>query len=200
VVLAAAVVVRGASARPAPPPGAALEAEIRADMADQHAIAWSSGVSLTWTDFQQDAPASPGAEGAVTAYSLIYGVRCVGSNFAARVTAAFFPRASWVRHDVLTDPEVSARTLHHEQFHFNLAEVYARRMRKYFAQLYDPCGKSDDRLGGSGSSYVVNAAAAQQRYDEETRHGLDATHQLMWDKDIADDLGSLADFAVPSDR
>ena len=62
----------------------------------------------------------------------------------------------------------SARILRHEQTHFDLTEVYARRMRRFFEELYNPCGRPEEELPDVGERFVREEADAQRRYDNET--------------------------------
>lgn len=168
--------------RPAPFPQQ-LDDEVDQQLAANEALPWSASRRLIWDDFRGSAPGT-GAEGALTAYSLFYGIRCTGQHFQFRVVAAFLPHGSWVKPLVLADPQKRASTLQHEQTHFDLAEVYARRMRRRFAQFYNPCGTSRDSLDEIAARYVKDEAAAQARYDDETRHGLTAARQRQWDEDV----------------
>ncbi len=116
-----------------------------AELDRESGFVWSTSRPLAWADFASAAP-NGGAEGAHTVYSLLYGFRCTKGHFDAGVIAAFLSRQSWVLPVVLADAALGKRTLDHEQTHFNLTEVYARRLRLYFASTYNPCGKPDDEL------------------------------------------------------
>ena len=171
-----------------------LEVEIAQQMAAHEAVAWSAARPLRWNDFRGTAP-SGGMEGAQTAYSLFYGLRCTRTVFQFQVTTGFLPRESWVKPSVLASADESQRTLAHEQTHFDLSEVYARRMRKYFSDLYRPCDQSLDRWRTVAQRYVRDEASAQDRYDDETRHGLIAARQRAWGVDVAEQLQALATFS-----
>ena len=162
-------------------------------MASHDALGWSATRRLSWTDFQGIAPAR-GDESALTAYSLFHGATCTGKAFEFRVVAAFLPRQSWVRPAVLANPATSSRTLRHEQTHFDLSEVHARRMRRYFAELFEPCMKTAEELGALAQRFVREEAAAQRRYDEETNHGRVARKQTEWDTEVGRQLASLGKF------
>jgi hypothetical protein len=164
-------------------PAAAVPSEIR----------WARDRKLAWTDFRGPAPAN-GAEGARTVYLLSYGSRCRGEDFSFDVSAVFLPAQSWVKPRVLTSPSESARVLGHEQTHFDLTEVYARRMRRYFAGLYNPCALVDEQLRESVDRFVKDEAESQRRYDQETGHGLMVERQRAWDRTVAELLGELAKF------
>jgi hypothetical protein len=182
----------GGPVKPATPP---LSTEVEASMGAVSAFAWSMTHRLAWSDFRGPVPPAGSDEGAETVYSLFYGVRCTGKVFEFRVTAGFLPGRSWVRPAVKADPRLSSRTLHHEQSHFDLTEVYARRMRQYFGTLAEPCTRANDDLDAMATRFVNDERTEQARYDEETGHGLEPVRQEAWDRRIASDLKSLDAFA-----
>jgi hypothetical protein len=158
---------------------ATLDDMLRDDLASEHAFAWSPRRRLVWGDFQGP-PATGGREGAKTAYTLFYAWRCRGDAFQFQTIAAFRPRASWVKPAIVRDTMESRRALQHEQTHFDLSEIGARRLRRSFAQLAAPCRKSDDELGALARRVVDEEKAEQRRYDDETEHGLAARRQGEW--------------------
>jgi uncharacterized protein DUF922 len=165
-----------------------LEQLLDEQMAPLQAIPWSSARRLRWSDFQGEPP-SGGREGAITSYSLFYAWKCRGQAFEFRVVAGFQPGQSWVKTEILRDSAQSRRALRHEQAHFDIAEVHARRMRSYFAGLSDACRRSDDALGALAQRYVDETRAMQRQYDGETEHGLRAERQAAWEAQVARLLG-----------
>ncbi len=153
-------------------------------MAPHHARPWSPTWRLTWSDFQ-GAPPRGGNEAAKTAYGLYSAWRCRGSSFEFRVVAALHPRDSWVKPEVVADTVDSRRALGHEQAHFDIAEVWARRMRRHFRRLATPCSRSDADLSAEAQRFEDQASAMQSRYDEETGHGLRPREQAAWQLDVA---------------
>ena len=109
--------------------------------------------------------------------------------------AAFRPRDSWVKMAMLRTPADNARALRHEQAHFDLAEVHARRIRRYYAELPAPCRLSTNELEDAARRLERDQKAAQEEYDKESDHGRDATQQTRWEKTVATDLAGLAKFA-----
>lgn len=162
----------------------ALEQVLDEQMVPLHAIPWSAARRLRWSDFQGDPP-SGGREGAITSYSLFYAWKCRGEAFEFLVIAGFQPQQSWVKEEILRDSAQNRRALRHEQTHFDIAEVNARRMRSYFAGLSGACRRSDDALGALAQRYVDETRAMQRQYDGETEHGLRAERQAAWEADIA---------------
>lgn len=173
---------------PAVPPATStgLDDLMRRDMASDRAFAWSTR-RLTWDDFQGDPPAD-GSEGAVTAYTLYSSWKCRGDVFEFRVVAGFRPRQSWVKDIVLKDTVQRRTVLVHEQTHFDLAEVHARRMRRAFRGLERPCRQSDGELSALAERLGQAEKAEQRRYDAETKHGLNASQQAAWSTAVARSL------------
>ncbi len=171
-----------------------LDVEIAQQMSTHEAIAWSASRPLVWTDFR-GTPPTGGSVGALTAYSLFYGLRCTRDVFQFQVTTAFLPRDSWVKPSVVANAAESRRTLEHEQTHFDISELYARRLRKFFSDRFRPCDQPLDHWRGIAQQYTRDEAEAQGRYDGETRHGLVADRQQVWNKDVAAQLAELANFS-----
>lgn len=187
-----------AGCAPAPPATAPLPSlghQIQDDMAARGAFAWSTTRRLRWADFAGTPAPAAGDEGALTAYSIFYGVRCTGDSFSFLAVAGFLPHESWVKPEVTADRARSERTLRHEQTHFDLTEVYARRLRKAFSDQYEPCRRSDEELDGLAKQYLAAEKAEQRRYDEGTHHGLVAGVQASWDHQVAADLAALSAYS-----
>lgn len=158
-------------------------------------VPWSDR-PLTWDDFR-GTPPSGGDENARTVYILSFESRCRGEAFTYKVTALFFPERSWVTPQVLADRAGKVQVLAHEQTHFNLTEVYARRMRRYFSGLYDACRQTDAAINAAVERFAKEESEAQQRYETETNHGLVPHRQAAWNRDVSEMLTSLSVFAVP---
>jgi hypothetical protein len=172
-----------------------LAQTIDAQIAREDAIVWTPRRLLTWSDFKGEPPDNAGVVVARTNYTIIDGMQCVGRKFEYRVVAAFRPRDSWVRTAALRTPADSARALRHEQTHFDLSEVHARRLRRYFAELMAPCNMSSGDLASAANTMERVEKAAQLRYDEETDNGRNPAQQARWDKEVDSQLAALAKFA-----
>jgi hypothetical protein len=153
------------------------------DMAPHHGMPWSAARPLRWSDFQ-GAPRHGGDEAAKTAYGIYYAWKCRGRAFQFRAVAAFHTQESWVQPAVAGDIAEGPRTLAHEQTHFDIAEVYARRMRRHFRELAEPCAQSDANLAAGAVRLLDEEKAMQHRYDAETAHGLRRTQQAAWETEI----------------
>jgi hypothetical protein len=90
----------------------------------QDTINWSPGYKLTWVDFQCK-PDSLSEFGAVTYAGVRYSSSFSDKFLTFKVYCYFNKKISWVR--VKSD-----YGLIHEQGHFNIAELFARKLRKGF--------------------------------------------------------------------
>jgi hypothetical protein len=169
---------------------------IDAQVAREEAIVWTPRRLLTWADFKADPPDNAGVVVARTNYTIINGVGCAGRKFEYRVVAAFRTKDSWVRHNILRTPADSARALRHEQTHFDLSEVHARRLRRNFAELLAPCNMSSSDLASISNSMERDEKAAQSLYDGETDNGRNAIQQSRWDREVDAQLLALAKFVL----
>jgi hypothetical protein len=157
-------------------------------------IIWSAGRRLSWDDFA-GRPDLGSEAAAMTVYLLSYDGTCRDNVFDRRVFSAFLPDQSWVKVSVLlARPDINRHALAHEQTHFDLSEVSARRMRRALAALADPCRLSDEVLQAVVDPFVREDFARQRRYDAETLNGSNTAWQRDWEMRVDRELRELAAF------
>ncbi len=156
------------------------------------AIAWSATRKLTWQDFKGKAVND--LDGARSAVNTAMAAGCREGGLQYRVVTQFLPRQSWVTYRITSSGLASRAGIDHEQIHFDLAEVYARRIRKMYAELRDPCPKSDEALSAMADRLLRELSDIQRRYELETRSGENGTRQADWSKRVAADLAALDAF------
>jgi hypothetical protein len=171
--------------------GPTLDEDIDAQIAKESAIVWAQRRPLVWADFKGPPPAEASPIAAQTHYALLHGAGCTGAKFEFRVVAAFVPGESWVRTSMLRSAADSARALRHEQTHFDITEVHARRLRRYYSELMAPCRIASGDLAAAAGRIGRDEKAAQAQYDDETDPGRTAAQQTRWDKDVAGQLTAL---------
>ena len=157
-------------------------------------IVWSATRKLDWKDFKSKPPPNTLA-GALSAISHDYAVGCRDQALQTRVQTIFQPNRSWVTYRIISSGLASRAGIKHEQIHFDLAEVYARRIRKMLRELRDPCPRSDEELAGLVEQVIKDHWTAQRRYDTETENGQLEGKQNDWEKRIAAELSALTPFA-----
>jgi len=95
-------------------------------------ILWQSNRKLQWNDFEGK-PKYWSDFAAQTVTTIEQSYSCEGDDFVLNITAKFNKTKSW------TKTSKSKRILAHEQKHFDLTELYARKMRMAYGQLKNPC-------------------------------------------------------------
>lgn len=149
------------------------------------AIPWQPDRRLAWTDFKGIPPGSKQVA-ATTASGISYTYTTTGSKGSYKldykVTAFFYPHQSWYQRE-LCDSIV----LSHEQLHFDIAELFARRMRERLgSQTFGPHVRSEVRRIFRQLNREL--AEFQDRYDRETDFSRDREAQAQWNAAIARSL------------
>ena len=157
-------------------------------------IAWTAARRLTMADFQGRVPmGNPLASS--TSSNIKADAACQDFVFSSTVVATFDPNTSWFR-----NPKTASEALlHHEQLHFDITEVYARVMRQrlgLFAARAN-CLKLQPAFNNVTKLVYAEWDREQNRYDQESAHGLNAVRQAAWEKQVAARLVQLQPFAQP---
>ncbi len=143
---------------------------------------WSADRRLTWADFQ-GTPDTTSRAVATTAYAIVLNTACEDDVLVSRVTSTFLPHASWVRSAYIVN-RLAETTLRHEQAHFDLSEVMARRLRAELRALESPCDGADSTRLAIYARYKQDDAKVQRQYDRETEHGTLLSRQRSWEARI----------------
>ncbi len=158
-------------------------------------IIWSENRKLEWEDFRAENEPHAYNATALTYCGIEYGVKAFTSLYANStqyiVKCIFYPEKSWVTKDTT---QRTAAVLKHEQTHFDLCEVYARRLYK---ELTDTKINAFN-LDNAGVIYerIMNEYEERQyQYDEETHKATNTEIQEKWNNDIARELEELKDYA-----
>lgn len=152
-------------------------------------IPWREHLKLTWNDFKAS-PNNNASVVAVTASGITfeYSVRETDNQivgFETKVEAHFYPDKSWY-----IKKKADAYILAHEQLHFDITELYARKFRKQIADLKLSQTIRTD-LRALHQKISKEADAAQKLYDKESNNSLNKEFQVKWDVHIKSELAKL---------
>lgn len=154
---------------------------------EREIIVWDKSNKLKWDYFKGKYHGSNKNAGT---YSLIYSLYTNNTLKSINIRACFVLKASWK-----TDKNLSDYLLNHEQKHFDITEIYARKLRK---MLIDTFFKTETisrmeipKIIRSNNKALNNY---QDLYDQETNHSRNKENQSLWDKKIDDELNSLNSF------
>jgi hypothetical protein len=149
-------------------------------------IVWSEYRPLTWEDFQgkrsDDAAGDAGTVVQIKAKPYM-----VKDEVKYDVSAVFVVNKSWA--DAQTN-----ELLAHEQLHFDIAELYARKIRKVIAALSE-VGEDDVKVYNRAIQKLLRESnEVDIQYDLETLHGAMLKRQAEWNKEIKGELKALEKF------
>jgi len=148
-------------------------------------ISWAEDRKLTWEDFK-GVPSGPPDYVASTnsgvSFSFSYKERNGRGIVDYTIKSFFYPELSWYRPE-----KVSNYILGHEQMHFDISELCARKLRKSLAEL------PHDRDFKAISENIYNQNEADRRemqsqYDKDSDHSKDRDGEYRWREYIAEQL------------
>lgn len=88
--------------------------------------------------------------------------------------------------------ESSVYTLKHEQLHFDIAELCARKFRKALSEKdFRKVKNLREEINKMSTKSGEDMKEEQNKYDTDTEHGLNAAKQEVWIKNIAERLKEL---------
>ena len=154
-------------------------------------IEWDHKRPLSWSNFQGKPDSTLIKESKDAASAII--IRFEGHVFDFKVRTLFDPSTAW------SMSKTDMFLLEHEQIHFDIAELLARKMRQEMTQLQVD-GETDlEKFKEVFSRRYSEYGSLTTKYDEETVHGTSPGIQNEWKAKIAKELESLSEYAVKID-
>lgn len=157
-------------------------------------ISWNASKKLEWKDF--NGKLNPN----IFAYAVTsYKIEIIPQNVIVDandqmpgykdldVLANFYKKQSWTISD---DIEL----LNHEQLHFDIAELFARKIRKRFLELKTSKEKNFNKYQHAYNILWKECRLLQKQYDIETNHGANKTENTSWENKVNTQLLNLKDF------
>jgi hypothetical protein len=158
------------------------------DDGKEEAMVWQKNRKLTWGDYQGKRQKRFAA--ASTVYSMYRNVSKTSSgNIIASVKALFWPKDSWKSN------WIDDALLAHEQKHFDIVELYARKLRKQLSEI-KVHSEEDAQQKLDSLDKIIDAEmdAFQDKYDDETNFSMAHDAQMSWIKKIDAAIDSLSTY------
>jgi hypothetical protein len=169
-----------------------LPAEAPAQERGEDLINWSATRKLTWADYKgRPDPNSDAAASTTTYLAIEYNI--TSNAFGYKIQSRFSRTRSWGLHK-------TEYILSHEQGHFDLAEVYARKLHKEMSEYRFDKNNFKKDLKKIYDEVTEEKEEMQNRYDRETRHSINKTRQAEWLQKIEDMLREYEAYADYQDR
>ena len=156
----------------------------------QDKIFWNANEKLVWSDFQSQTKPNTSQAAATTYCGISYLLNSSTKKFTdkqVKIESFFIPSKSWAHPEHKTD-----NVLMHEQSHFDIAELFARRFRKIISD------KSLDvkSLQTYYERVYDDYKDYQQDYETVTNHGRIRDKQLEYSRKIDREIEDLSDFKI----
>ncbi len=157
-----------------------------------NSILWEDEFLLSWSDFQGH-PDENHPMKAMTAAGA--SVQRKGERSGNKVTihytvcTVFSPKKSWVK-----DDEPSDALLAHEQLHFDIAELFTRKLRKriqtfaFTANFQEEYKEIYQKINQERNDYQI-------LYDKVTDHSRNKEAQVEWVQKVTTEIQSLSDYS-----
>ncbi len=152
-------------------------------------IKWNDE-KLVWADFKGKAD----KKASVSAMSFV-GISYSFASLNKKVTevevfASFDKQKSWTKSDAI-------ELLAHEQLHFDIVEVYVRKIRKFAQEAFDRNQRSQQYITKQITKLQSEYKKTQTKYDSETKHGIVKDKQKKWQVDVEKQLNELRSYQNP---
>jgi len=147
--------------------------------------------ALTWEDFKGRAD-KKSEYAANTTSGFTYNASMVGDSMKVVLPTTFSPKESWVKKKKKSD-----HLLKHEQLHFDITELYVRKMRKEILSQKFTLKKYERNVSKILKKYSKESSAFQNKYDRETKHSINVAEQDRWNSLVEKSLKTLDAYKVP---
>ena len=155
---------------------------------DDDYIKWQEDRRLTWDDFKAE-PQKLGSTAAMTTTHLSFAYNVTNGKVTYKIDCRFEKNKSWglVKNDWI---------LKHEQGHFDIAEIFARKLNKLTNEYQFNRASFQKDLDIIYKSVVDEKEKFQQQYDDETDYSRHKPNQEAWLKKIELELKQNKTWAV----
>lgn len=158
----------------------------------ENLLLWHEHEALTWADFRGVVPPNmPMKAMTSSGPQLQSGYKKQGQTITLQfeVTTTFSPNESWV----VDDARVRSILLPHEQLHFDVEELFSRKLRKAL-QEYQYTANFLNEYTNVYYQLTAERDAYQAQYDLETNHSKIEEKQIEWNQKIREDLASFSKY------
>lgn len=152
---------------------------------EEEKLAWHEDRKLTWEDFKGVPNPGSGFVASTNSgmsFSFSYSEKDGVGTVKYEVVANFYPELSW-----FIAEKVNSYILEHEQTHFDITELHARKLRSQLASIPHT---RDFKMTAEKIYNTVESErrAMQEAYDEETNHSSIKEAEYRWRDFVSEQL------------
>jgi hypothetical protein len=112
-----------------------------------------------------------------------------GGELLFNIEALFIKSKSYIT-------QYSEYVLKHEQIHFDICELYARKLRQKFTETnFAKVKNLDAETTKMYTKISAELFKEEEKYDRDTEHGLNSAKQKLWDADVKARLLALEEYS-----
>jgi len=138
-------------------------------------ILWENNRPLSWSDFQGEPDYDNDFVKALTASSIRYVYSCQDDGYIGfNIDAVFKKSQSWVKEEAHTNYHLG-----HEQLHFDITELHARKLRNLLTEKNYKCDELS-QFQNTITESLDKWRMEQRVYDHETFFSVKESEQSQW--------------------
>ncbi len=154
---------------------------------NEELLDWSASRKLTWNDYKASPDPDSDAAASTTSYLAIeYNI--TSNSFGYKIESRFSKTRSWGLHK-------TAYILSHELGHFDIAEIFARKLNKKMSEYRFNKKTYQKDLNKIYHDILDEKEKLQNDYDKESNHSINKEKQAEWLKKIAKMLEEYDEYA-----
>lgn len=155
---------------------------------------WASARRLSWGDYT--GPANGKSKfSAMSTCAIAFQLNGKGDTVHVTVKSLFYPGKSWVK-----QKDKSDALLAHEQLHFDITELYARKLRKEVLGMKLSARTAQKQLMSVYKKNFKALTKTQTRYDAQSKHSINKAKQQAWSIKVRKELEQLSGYTASSLR
>jgi len=161
-------------------------------------ICWNESTKLKWNDFKGKPKNVKATYADMKASAFTY-TNITASGIIKddlpefKILCRFVKSQSWVADSTQVGIQ------QHEQLHFDIAELYARRIRKGIADLKKKKEKDINVYSKLIDKSLDELQEKNRDFDSKTVHGTVVEKEKAWEKDIAKEMDGLKEYKTTSE-
>lgn len=155
-------------------------------------IRWQEDRPLSWEDFKaepDDSTSYSANTNSGITYNWDYSTATGRPVLNHEVSSNFYPKLSWVK-----DVEDKEYLLAHEQLHFDISELHARKLRKALAE-YEIGRNIRLDLKRIYNKIETERSLMQKQFDKQTQHSENRKAEMRWRELVAKELEKLKKYS-----
>jgi hypothetical protein len=154
---------------------------------NEELIDWNASKRLAWSDYKGDPDPNSGAAATTTSYlGIEYNFK--NNKITYKIVCRFSKNKSWGLYK-------TAHILGHEQGHFDITEIFARKLNKETSEYKFNTSTYQHDLQKIYDDIVKQKEQLQNLYDRETDFSRNSEKQAEWLIKIKEMLAALTDYA-----